>query len=267
MDENLASSTGRIDIEVQHKIGWILIDNMSHHNALSFDMWRAIPEAIGRLDRDAGVRAIAVCGAQDGPFASGADIGEFDKVRATAETSARYEAANAAAFSALRHAAKPTVAVIRRFCMGGGVGLAAACDVRLAAADAVFAIPAARLGLAYPPDAVVDIVRLIGAARTRDLFFTARRVVADEALRIGLVDHVAATDAFEKEANDYLRQVTDLAPLTLKAIKTAIAAVLTGDEEAHQRALDEAAACFASADYAEGIAAFRQKRNPIFSGR
>ncbi len=245
-------------------LGRIAIDNPGRHNALSLAMWNAIPPAVAELEAAHDVRVIVLTGADGGAFASGADISEFDVVRADAATSATYETANGEAFAALRAATKPTVAVIRRFCMGGGVGLAAACDIRIAADDTVFAIPAARLGLAYPTEAVTDIVRLIGPSRTKDLFFTAKRIDAATALRIGLVDDVVRGDELDTAASAYVAHVSALAPLTQRAVKAAIDAA---SGEAWDRARLMAEACFDSADYAEGRAAFREKRDPIFSGR
>jgi enoyl-CoA hydratase/carnithine racemase len=267
MNEARAVSDGRIDLDVSRRVGWIRIDNPARRNALTLEMWRALPEAVGRLVRDAGVRAIAVTGADDGPFASGADISEFPCARATPDRGAVYESAIAAAFAALRLADKPTVAVIRSFCIGGGVGLAAACDVRLAAADAVFAIPAGRLGLAYPVDAVGDLVRLIGPGRTADIVFTARRLTAEEALRIGLLDHVAPPDDFAREVGAYFEQVTTQAPLTLRALKTAMLAVRSGAAPDADRATRLALDCLGSTDHGEGVRAFLENRKPIFSGR
>jgi enoyl-CoA hydratase/carnithine racemase len=260
-------AAGRLRLVVVGTLGRIEIDNPGRHNAVSLSMWQAMPEAVATLEAHPDVRVIVLAGAGGGAFASGADISEFDAVRADAATSAGYEAANAAAFAAVREAQKPTVAVIRRFCMGGGVGLAAACDIRIAASDSIFAIPAARLGLAYPTEAVADIVALIGPSRTKDLFFTAKRIDAETALRIGLVDEVVPDADLDAAANAYLARVTALAPLTQMAVKAAIRAIGTGDGSALRRAHRLAEACFESADYVEGRAAFREKREPAFRGR
>ncbi len=257
---------GRIGVEVVGSLGRIEIENSGRHNALSLAMWRAIPDAVAALEANPEVRVILLAGGGGGAFASGADISEFDAVRADAATSADYEAANAAAFEAVRRAAKPTLAMIRRFCMGGGVGLAAACDVRIASADTLFAIPAARLGLAYPTDAVADIVALIGPSRAKDLFFTAKRVDAETALRIGLVDEVVPDDDLEAATVAYAARVSTLAPLTQRAVKAAINAVVSCDRPGLQEARRLAEACFDSTDYAEGRAAFREKREPVFRG-
>jgi enoyl-CoA hydratase/carnithine racemase len=260
---------GCIRADVVGVLGRVEIDNPGRHNAVSLAMWESIPQIVAELDAHPEVRVIVITGGGGGAFASGADITEFDTVRADAATSAAYEAANAAAFTAVRRALKPTLAVIRRFCMGGGVGLAAACDIRLASDDTVFAIPAARLGLAYPTEAVADIVALVGPSRTKDLFFTAKRIDAATALRIGLVDDVVPDADLEAAAVAYAARVSALAPLTQRAVKAAIGAVCASDGtagEALARAKALAETCFESADYAEGRAAFREKREPVFQG-
>lgn len=264
---NVPAAAGRIRLDIVGALGRIVIDNPGRHNALSLAMWEAIPPAVAELEANPDVRVIVLTGSEGGAFASGADISEFDEVRRDATSSATYEAANAAAFTALREARKPTVAVLRRFCMGGGIGLAVACDVRIASEDTVFAIPAARLGLAYPPDAVADIVALIGPARTKDLFFTAKRIDASNALRIGLVDDVVRDDELEAAATAYVARVTALAPMTHRAIKMAINAATSSSPAVLAEARTLAESCFESADYAEGRAAFREKREPIFRGR
>lgn len=260
-------SGGRIRTERSGAAGVVVIDNPARHNAVSKAMWLALPAAIGELAADPSVRAIVLRGAGDGAFVSGADISEFAEVRRDAENSRAYEAANEAAFAAIRAAPKPTVAMIRRFCIGGGMGLAAACDIRIASRDAVFAVPAARLGLAYPPEAVADFVRLIGAARTKDLIFTARRVDAAEAAAIGFVDRLVEPADLEAATADYVAAVAANAPLTQAAIKAAVAAIVALPGTADWAAAHTAAErCFDSADYAEGRAAFLGKRAPVFSG-
>ncbi|ODN68684.1 putative enoyl-CoA hydratase echA8 [Methylobrevis pamukkalensis] len=219
MAEMETESAAGIATTIEEAVGWIVITNPKRHNAMSMRMWLDVPGAIARLEADPAVRVIVLRGAGSEAFVSGADISEFGTVRRDAESSRAYEAANIDAFAAIRTAAKPTVAMIRGFCMGGGMGLAAACDIRIGAGDGAFAIPAARLGLAYPPEAIGDFVRLIGAARTKDLIFTARRFDAAEARALGFLDHLVEPDQIEAFTRDYAATVAGLAPLTQQAAK------------------------------------------------
>ena len=189
-------------------------------------------------------------------------------MRKDAQTARAYEDTNSAAFDALRACAKPTIAMIRGFCMGGGVGLSVACDLRLAGEDARFAIPAARLGVGYPASAVRDVVKLIGPARAKDLFYSARRIEAGEAFSLGLVERVIRADELETETRAYAQAVATGAPLSQRAAKAAIDAV-TGDPAAADWPAIEALtdACFDSADFAEGRTAFLERRDPVFTGR
>lgn len=260
-------SDPRLRTTVEPPVGWLVVDHPARRNAVSLSMWLALPPLVDALDADPAVRVIVLTGGGGEAFVSGADIAEFAEVRRDADSARAYEDANEAAFAALRQATKPTVAMIRGPCFGGGVGLAAACDLRVAADDAVFSIPAARLGIAYPPPAIADVVGLVGAARAKDLFFTARRVEAAEALAIGLVDRVVPVADLEAETRALAATMAANAPLTLAAAKAAIAAAVTGDPAAAERARRAATACFASQDFAEGREAFLAKRPPRFEGR
>ncbi len=267
MNANASADTLDIRVEVDGPIGWLVVDNRRRRNALTKAMWLALPGRIAALSATEGLRAIVLRGGGEEDFVSGADISEFGDVRRDAATSRDYEAANVAAFAALREAALPTVAMIRGFCLGGGMGLAAACDIRIVARGARFAVPAGRLGLAYPPEAIADFVRLIGPAKTKDLIFTSRRIDAAEAAAAGFADHLVEADDLEAFTRAYVADIARLAPLTLKAARLAIAAVGAGPASAAQvRALAAAEACFDSADYTEGRAAFAQKREPVFKG-
>ncbi|HTN96740.1 MAG TPA: enoyl-CoA hydratase-related protein, partial [Nordella sp.] len=184
--------------------------------------------------------------------------------RANPELARDYEALNGRAFAAFRATAKPAVAMISGFCIGGGLALALACDLRIAAEDALFALPPARLGLAYPVDGLRDLLHAVSPAFAKEMLFTARRYTAAEALKAGLIHQVVAKDRLEAETQALAAEIADNAPLTLKASKRAIdqlAGRPVGDDLA---AL--AAACFASADYAEGQRAFLEKRKPRFTG-
>ena len=263
----LPTADARIRAEVEGPIGHLVVANPARRNAVSLDMWKAIPGAVAALEAHPDVRVVLVHGDGDLAFVSGADISEFSTVRKDAASARAYEASNAEAFSALRHAAKPTIAMIRGFCLGGGMGLAVACDLRIASTDAVFGIPAARLGVGYPPDCMADIVSALGPQRAKEMFFTARRMSADEALEIGLVTAVHSIEALANEAFDLALAIAHNAPLTIHAAKAAIDAVTAGTvARDRERLVALTDACFASADFAEGRTAFLEKREAKFHG-
>ncbi len=263
----LPTPDARIRAEVEGPIGRLVVANPARRNAVSLDMWKAVPAAVAALEAHPDVRVVVVRGDGDLAFVSGADISEFSTVRKDAASARAYEAANAEAFSAVRHVAKPTIAMIRGFCLGGGMGLAVACDLRVAAEDAVFGIPAARLGVGYPPDCMADVVAAVGPQRAKEMFFTARRLSAAEAFDIGLLTAVHSVEALENEVIDLALAIAHNAPLTIRAAKAAIDSVVAGTL-AHDRdrlvALTDA--CFASADFAEGRTAFLEKREAKFHG-
>lgn len=263
----LPTADARIRAEVEGPIGRLVVANPARRNAVSLDMWKAIPGAMAALEAHPDVRVVVVRGDGDLAFVSGADISEFSTVRKDAACARDYEASNAEAFAAIRNSSKPTLAMIRGFCLGGGMGLAVACDLRIAADDAVFGIPAARLGVGYPPDCMADVVAAVGPQRAKELFFTARRLGAREALEIGLVIAVHSVEALENEAIDLAHAIAHNAPLTIRAAKAAIDSVAAGTQAADRARLVELTdACFASADFAEGRTAFLDKREPKFHG-
>jgi len=242
----------------------ILFDRPEKKNALDFAMWRTLADTVSALSADAGMRAL-VLGSNGPDFCAGADISEFDTMRADPDSARAYEAANSAAFAALRNAPFPTIAAISGICYGGGFGLAAACDLRIASADARFAVPAARLGLAYPVDAMGDIVHAVGAQMARYLTFTGASLGAVEALESGFLLEIVATDPRDR-ASQLASAIAANAPLSIKASKASIAAVLSGRAEDAESAARIGDATFTSADYGEGRRAFKEKRKPSFRG-
>jgi enoyl-CoA hydratase/carnithine racemase len=262
----LPSPTPKLAVTLDGAVATLAVDNPAKRNAIDLEMWRALPPIMAALEADDRVRAVILRGSGRGAFASGADIAEFSTVRADAAGGRAYEAANEAAFWAVAHCAKPVIASIRSFCLGGGFGLALACDLRIAEEGATFGIPAARLGVGYPPGAMSLVVAALGPAAAKDLFFTAQRIGAAEALRLGVVQRVTADEELDEEAALLAETIAANAPLTLRAAKVAIdRAAGTGREGTDPIALADA--CFDSADYREGRAAFLEKRQPVFSGR
>jgi enoyl-CoA hydratase/carnithine racemase len=261
------SPTPRLRVDVRQGVARLLIDNGAKRNAFDLDMWRALPALVAAIDAAPEARVLVLGGAPGLPFCSGADISEFSTVRATSAGGRAYEQANVEAFDAISGCRKPTIAAISGFCMGGGMGLAAACDLRVAQAGAVFAIPAARLGVGYPPSAMRYVVAAVGAQAALDMFFTARRLTTEEARAAGFLSRVLETESFEGAVDDLARTIAANAPLTLRAAKAAIRAAA---ELPNAPGLDEcealAALCFDSADYEEGRAAFLEKRGPRFTG-
>ena len=261
--------TDQLLVETDGAVGWITFNNPVKHNALSVAMWRALPEALDRLEADPAIRVIVLKGAGERAFVSGADISEFATMRASEAAVAAYDELAEGATQRLRGADRPTIAMIRGYCMGGGLGLAIACDMRIASAGALFAIPAARLGVGYRIGSLKLLTDLVGPAFAKEILITARRFNASEAERIGLVNKVVPDDTLADEVDGYCSAIAANAPLSMRASKHLIAELARTGAEGVDAALCEelVSACFTSADYTEGRTAFMEKRPPKFTGR
>ena len=246
----------------------IRFNNPARHNALSVDMWEAVPALLALAETDNRVRLVVFSGAGEKAFVSGADISQFEDQRAAREAVTRYELMAENALMGIANFSKPTLACIRGYCIGGGVNVAISCDLRIAASDSIFSIPAARLGLGYRYSAMKNLVDLVGPGAAKDLFFTARKIDANEAKAMGLIGRVCEPDALPALLAEYSDALAANAPLTVRAGKAIMAEVLKPSPELDMRLCTSLSrGCFDSADYAEGRKAFMEKRKPVFVGR
>jgi enoyl-CoA hydratase len=261
-------STEKILAEVEGQIGWLTFNQPERRNAMSMEMWQGLGEALDAFHADNGVRVVVMRGAGGKAFVSGADISEFDQHRASADQKQAYGAITARGNRSLRSFDKPLVAMIKGFCIGGGLAIALSADVRIATPESTFGIPAARLGLGYDFPGLATLARLVGPSVARDILFSARQLPADEALRVGLINRIVEADELETAVRDYAGLIASNAPMTVRAAK---AALREWEREPADRDLDRVSAlvnaCFDSDDYKEGRRAFAEKRRPEFKGR
>ena len=255
-------------VEKRGAVGWIVFNQPAKRNAISGAMWRGIPPAMRRFDADPEVRCVAFRGAGTEAFAAGADISEFEKNRAERATVAKYDGLLDEVLHSIQDSRKPSLAMIHGFCMGGGVEVALACDLRYCGESAQFGIPAAKLGLAYNVEGHKRLIETVGHARAREIMLLGRRYSAGEALDMGLVHRVFRDEALEDETATIIEILIQNAPLSIANSKTIIEEFVksSGTPDA---ALMEAAMerCAKSADYEEGRKAFMEKRQPKFTGR
>jgi enoyl-CoA hydratase/carnithine racemase len=261
------TGTATLLCDVADGVATVTFNRPEKHNALSMELQAGVPPLVRALDADPSVRVVVLTGAGDRAFVSGADISEFGERRTAAEARVAYDRSTAAMFEAWRSLRVPVIAKIRGYCIGGGMLTALQADLRIASTDAQFGVPAARLGLGYAVGGVSALQRVVGSSWTAEILFSARRLDAETALRIGLVNHVVAPEVLDDEVAALAAAITANAPLTVAACK---AALIELGRPAGEQDLDRVhamvEACFRSADYKEGQRAFAEKRAPVFAG-
>ena len=256
-------NTEKMIAEKSDGIGWITFNNPARRNAMSLEMWEGIDVILEDFEKDESVHVVVMKGAGGKAFVSGADISEFKEKRNNAEAAAYYASVSEGARARLAHLAKPLIAMIDGFCLGGGLAVALAADMRFASEQSQFGVPAARLGIAYGFDGLRRLVSLVGPAMANEIMFTATRINAEEAARIGLINRVLPPEELEAHTRAYCDTLADNAPLSIKAHKIILAEL--SKENADQSKIDAVAEmCFNSADYKEGRTAFMEKRKPVW---
>jgi enoyl-CoA hydratase len=259
---------GKILQRVADGVGVVTFNNPEKRNAMSLEMWEGFGQALIELRDNPQVRVVILTGAGDKAFVSGADISQFEKSRHNAEASEEYSRKSAAQRALLADYPKPTIACIRGYCLGGGMQVAMLTDIRIAAEDSQFGIPAAKLGIAYGYDGLRNLVALVGPSWARLIMYTGMRIDSKEALRIGLVDRVIPTEELLGATMELATTISTNAPLAIKAAKITIAQVLKDPADRDMEAIRQIGIdCMNSEDFREGRQAFMEKRKPQFKGR
>jgi len=261
------SQTDKMLSRKEGKVGYLTFNNPERHNAVSLEMWEAAAGFLEDFKKDKNIRVVVVTGAGGKAFISGADISKFEKERSTQEAVDHYNAAVDRANNAFYTFPKPTIAMIRGYCIGGGVGLALCCDIRICTEGSKFGVPAAKLGLGYRFDGLKKLVDLVGPSFAKEIFFTGRQFTAADAQVMGLVNRVLPDPELESYVKDYAETIAANAPLTVDSVKYIVGQVLADESKRNLKKCDELVqACFASNDYKEGRKAFMEKRKPVFTG-
>ncbi len=256
--------TAEVRIEIDGSIGWLVFDHEARRNAMTLDMWHAVPGLCAELDANDDVRVVVLRGAGDVAFVAGADISQFSDNR-SGDSSATYDEATANAYGSIAALSKPTITMVHGFCFGGGLAIALSTDIRYAADDALFCLPPAKLSIGYPPSGIATVVDLVGPAVAKEMAYTADTYDTTTALGWGLINAVVAKAELEGFVRERCAMIASRAPLSQVAAKVAVASHLglatADDAEVAVRR------CFVSDDYAEGVASFLEKRPPVFTGR
>lgn len=259
---------GKMLASSQDGVGVVTFNQPEKRNAISIEMWEGMGRILDEFLEDRSIRVVVLTGAGDKAFVSGADISQFEQKRADASAQREYDRLTSGGRAKLGAFPKPTIARIRGFCLGGGLAIAMQTDLRIAAEGSQFGIPAAKLGIAYGFDGLTKLVQLVGPAHARMILYTGSRIDAREAERIGLINKAVPDAALDDTVLEIARTIAGNAPLSVHASKITITEVMKDPAERDLvEVANTGAACFDSADYREGRAAFMEKRRPRFEGR
>lgn len=267
LSKSADSMNTRIDLDIVEGLATVILHNPAKLNAVNAAMWRGLSAAMARIAADDTVRCVIVRGAGDEAFAAGGDIEEFRSVRATVDGALHYhDTLVASALNAIRDCAVPTVAAIRGACVGGGLEIAGCCDIRIAGESSRFGAPINRLGFSMYPGEMAGLLALVGPAVVLEILLEGRILSAREALAKGLLTRVVDDEQVFEEAAACAARICAGAPLVARWHKQWVRRLIGGGalSEVEKR---EAFAFLATADYREGLAAFLEKRAPVFTGR
>ena len=259
------STLANIHSYVEDKVGYVILDNPSRLNAISLSMWEKIGILLKEYENNNNIRCVVLKGKGKKAFSAGADISEFNNNRSQSDTVLKYDNVSKNSLKILQRFSKPTIALIDGYCIGGGLATALSCDIRLASKKSTFAIPAAKLGLAYDYLGIKKLRDIVGPSRAKYIFFTARQFTSDEAMQMGIIEQIFNDSDFEEHTLKVLNAISDNAPLTIASAKLAIDAD-PQDSKMIERCREFEQVCFSSKDYEEGRLAFSEKRKPIFKG-
>lgn len=264
---NQEKSDSKMICRQEGAIGKIIFNNPERHNAVSFDMWESAERMLAELLENDDVHVIVLAGAGGKAFVSGADISKFESERATRDAVLAYNEKTAAVYGGVHQASKPTIAMIQGHCIGGGLGLAVSCDIRICTTKSKFGLPAAKLGLGYPYDGLKRLSHAVGLAYAKDICYTGKIFDADHASKIGLVQAVLSDDEIESYVQDYADSIAKNAPMTVRSMKNIFNNIAREAKDRELEVCQELVdACFSSNDYVEGRTAFMEKRPPVFTG-
>lgn len=255
---------GDLLVERSGEVATLVLNRPDAHNAIKLEMYDALPGLLADLEADPGVKVVVVRGAGQKAFASGADIKEFREVRSNAEGARYYNSKVEAAERALEGLSKPTIAMVHGYCIGGGCGLALACDLRFADEKARFAITPAKLGLVYSLESTKRLVDLVGPAQAKWVLMSGQQLHAQRALQLRLADEVVPTEDLERTTYEFAELVTTRAQFAVRAVKTIVGRIKLGQAQDDEFTRDLRSSSFDTEDYAEGVSAFLEKRTPVF---
>ncbi len=250
---------------IKDNVAYIILNNPKKLNAINFEMWLNIGKILEEYEINKSVRCIVLKGEGSKAFSAGADISEFDDNRSRLEEVKKYDNASKTSMRLLQQMSIPTIAMIDGYCIGGGLATALSCDLRLASEKSSFAIPAAKLGLAYDYAGIKRLREIVGPSNAKYIFYTARQFTADEAFEMGLINGLFKESEFEKNISNIINNICENAPLTISSAKMSIDANPNNDIE-YKNCIEAEQVCFASNDYQEGRQAFKEKRKPKFNG-
>lgn len=264
----MSESESRLIIEKENGVGRIIFHNPKRHNAMTLDMWKQMPEALEDFAADDNVRIVILTGSGERAFCAGADISQFEKNRSNEENQTIYNQAVGIASATLDEMEKPTLARIKGYCLGGGLGIALRCDLRIASEDSTFAIPAAKLGIGYGMPGIKNLNDLVGPAFTKEIFYTGRQFSAEEAYSMGMINRILTADGLDQYVADYAERIGNNAPLTIRSVKLSVYELTQQERDPDWARGDQLVKdCLDSDDFIEGRRAFMEKRKPVFKGK